>query len=105
MDIWKEDRLHEGLIWDNNGDIEFGNVDFSYPSRRDVSILRNFTLIARVGQKTALVGSSGCGKYVPKRKCISIFISHLQEKVHVYHYFFVIMSLHQVKSRSMVDRF
>lgn len=77
MDIWKEDGLHAGLICDINGSIEFKNVDFSYPSRRDVSILRNLTFIARVGQTTALVGSGGCGAYAPKRESTSIFLSHL----------------------------
>ncbi|CAF0939054.1 unnamed protein product [Rotaria sordida] len=74
MDIWKEDRLHDGLVCDINGDIEFKNVDFSYPSRRDVSVLRNFTLIARVGQTTALVGSSGCGKST----CISLLLRYYE---------------------------
>ncbi len=51
-------------IYDINGDIEFDNVSFIYPSRQDVSVLHNIKLIARVGQTTALVGSSGCGKVV-----------------------------------------
>ncbi|CAF3082654.1 unnamed protein product [Rotaria sp. Silwood2] len=45
-----------------HGDIEFDNVNFVYPSRKDVSVLRNFSFIARAGQTTALIGSSGCGK-------------------------------------------
>jgi ABC-type transport system involved in Fe-S cluster assembly fused permease/ATPase subunit len=48
------------------GDIEFNNVDFIYPSRKEVPVLRSLTLIARAGQTTALVGSSGCGKSFSK---------------------------------------
>jgi ATP-binding cassette subfamily B protein len=42
-------------------DIQFDNVDFIYPSRKGVSVLRNLSFIARAGQTTALVGPSGCG--------------------------------------------
>ncbi|CAF1099132.1 unnamed protein product [Rotaria sordida] len=45
-----------------NGDIQFDNIEFSYPTRPDVLVLRNLTLTARAGEITALVGSSGCGK-------------------------------------------
>ncbi|CAF1398804.1 unnamed protein product [Rotaria sordida] len=58
-DVWKEDRES---IDDINGDIEFDNVNFIYPSRKETSALHNLSLIARAGQTTALVGSSGCGK-------------------------------------------
>jgi ABC-type glutathione transport system ATPase component len=34
--------------------------------------LRQISLIARAGQTTALVGSSGCGKYFLKENSISI---------------------------------
>ncbi|KAJ1905240.1 hypothetical protein LPJ81_002034 [Coemansia sp. IMI 209127] len=44
------------------GSIEFKNVNFRYPSRPDVSILKEFNLEIRPGQKVALVGESGCGK-------------------------------------------
>ena len=45
-----------------NGDIEFDDVKFVYPSRPDVPVLNQLSLIARTGQTTALVGSSGCGR-------------------------------------------
>ena len=48
---------------DINGDIEFDEVSFVYPSRHQASVLNRLSLIARAGQTTALVGSSGCGKY------------------------------------------
>ncbi|XP_057548337.1 ABC transporter B family member 1 [Amaranthus tricolor] len=44
------------------GQIELKNVDFSYPSRPDVKILNNFSLIVPAGKTIALVGSSGSGK-------------------------------------------
>ncbi len=55
-------------MFDLNDDIEFDNVNFIYPSRKDVSVLRNLSIIARAGQTTALVGSSGCGKSFCKAK-------------------------------------
>ncbi|KAK9762561.1 hypothetical protein K7432_011587 [Basidiobolus ranarum] len=44
------------------GFIEFRNVDFTYPSRPDVPILKDFNLQIKPGQTVALVGSSGSGK-------------------------------------------
>lgn len=45
-----------------NGEIQFTNVTFSYPSRPDQIILRDFNLTLKPGQTVALVGSSGSGK-------------------------------------------
>ena len=45
-----------------NGDIEFDDVNFVYPSRSNVPVLRHLSLVARAGQTTAFVGSSGCGR-------------------------------------------
>lgn len=45
-----------------SGEIRFENVTFSYPSRPDQIILRNFNLTLKPGQTVALVGSSGSGK-------------------------------------------
>ncbi|RHZ80336.1 hypothetical protein Glove_137g129 [Diversispora epigaea] len=44
------------------GRLEFKNIDFSYPSRPDVQVLKNFNLTIEPGQTVALVGSSGSGK-------------------------------------------
>uniref|UniRef100_A0A8B9JZE2 ATP-binding cassette, sub-family B (MDR/TAP), member 5 n=1 Tax=Astyanax mexicanus TaxID=7994 RepID=A0A8B9JZE2_ASTMX len=44
------------------GDIEFRNVHFSYPSRKDVKILQGMSLKVPHGKTIALVGASGCGK-------------------------------------------
>lgn len=43
-------------------DIEFHNLDFSYPSRPDQMILNNINLLIPAGETTAIVGSSGSGK-------------------------------------------
>lgn len=44
------------------GEIRFEDVSFSYPSRPDQIVLRNFNLTLKPGQTIALVGSSGSGK-------------------------------------------
>ncbi|KFO29586.1 Multidrug resistance protein 1 [Fukomys damarensis] len=44
------------------GNLEFGNVHFSYPSRKEIKILKGLSLKVQSGQTVALVGNSGCGK-------------------------------------------
>lgn len=44
------------------GEIEFRNVDFVYPTRLEVKILENFSLTIPKGKTVALVGASGSGK-------------------------------------------
>ncbi|XP_056618525.1 ATP-dependent translocase ABCB1 [Triplophysa dalaica] len=44
------------------GDIEFKNIYFNYPSRKDVKILQGMNLKIPHGKTLALVGASGCGK-------------------------------------------
>uniref|UniRef100_A0AAV1T137 ABC transporter n=1 Tax=Peronospora matthiolae TaxID=2874970 RepID=A0AAV1T137_9STRA len=45
-----------------NGDIEFRNVEFTYPARPDAKIYKNYSLKVARGQTVALVGVSGSGK-------------------------------------------
>jgi ATP-binding cassette, subfamily B (MDR/TAP), member 1 len=45
-----------------DGHIQFRDVCFSYPSRRDVAILDHFSLDFPAGKVVALVGGSGSGK-------------------------------------------
>ncbi|KAI8015446.1 ABC transporter B family member 1 [Camellia lanceoleosa] len=44
------------------GQVELKNINFSYPSRPEVQILNDFSLIVPAGKTIALVGSSGSGK-------------------------------------------
>ena len=44
------------------GEITFENVDFNYPSRPDVQVVKDLSLTFPAGKTTALVGSSGSGK-------------------------------------------
>ncbi|CAF1012520.1 unnamed protein product [Adineta steineri] len=73
-EILEENTFDEKLISTINGDIEFDNVSFIYPSRENVTALNNLKLIARANQTTALVGSSGCGKST----CISLLLRYYE---------------------------
>uniref|UniRef100_A0A7R9VCA0 Uncharacterized protein n=1 Tax=Chlamydomonas euryale TaxID=1486919 RepID=A0A7R9VCA0_9CHLO len=44
------------------GAIELRDVCFTYPARRDMQVLKNFSLSIPAGYKAALVGQSGSGK-------------------------------------------
>jgi ABC-type multidrug transport system fused ATPase/permease subunit len=44
------------------GEVRFEQVSFSYPSRKDVVVLKDITFEAGKGQQVALVGPSGAGK-------------------------------------------
>ncbi|KAK9861269.1 hypothetical protein WJX84_002505 [Apatococcus fuscideae] len=44
------------------GELEIRDVNFSYPQRPKVKVLRGFSLTAHAGQTVALVGASGNGK-------------------------------------------
>lgn len=44
------------------GEVAFENVKFAYPSRSDVTVLKDVNLQIPAGQKIALVGHSGAGK-------------------------------------------
>uniref|UniRef100_A0A803XPJ8 ABC-type xenobiotic transporter n=1 Tax=Meleagris gallopavo TaxID=9103 RepID=A0A803XPJ8_MELGA len=44
------------------GNIEFRNINFVYPTRPEVQVLQGLNVKVNKGQTLALVGSSGCGK-------------------------------------------
>ncbi|RKR05338.1 ABC-type multidrug transport system fused ATPase/permease subunit [Flavobacterium sp. 90] len=44
------------------GIVSFKNVGFSYPSRKEVQVLKDVNFSAEFGQKIAIVGPSGAGK-------------------------------------------
>lgn len=44
------------------GNIKFNAVEFAYPSRKDIEVLRNISFEVEQGSQVALVGPSGAGK-------------------------------------------
>lgn len=59
IDSFSEEGLKVEKI---EGKIEFNNLQFTYPARPDIPILKGFNLIIKPGQVVALVGPSGAGK-------------------------------------------
>lgn len=45
-----------------NGEVDFKNVHFSYPSRKEINVLKGVNFSVKFGQKIAIVGPSGVGK-------------------------------------------
>jgi ABC-type multidrug transport system fused ATPase/permease subunit len=67
MDILDEkpESIEENFIKKEStiaGKVRFEKVSFSYPSRKDVPVLRNVTFEVSKGEQVALVGPSGAGK-------------------------------------------
>ena len=44
------------------GEVSFKGVSFSYPSRKDIQVLKNISFNVKKGEQVALVGPSGAGK-------------------------------------------
>lgn len=54
---------NKGLVLDKiRGELEFEHVKFTYPSRPDSVVLKDFNLRVEAGKTVALVGASGSGK-------------------------------------------
>jgi len=45
-----------------DGNVEFKDLKFCYPTRKAVKVLTGLSLKINKGETVALVGSSGCGK-------------------------------------------
>jgi len=58
-----EDRARGGVNAGRlRGNISFNNIQFSYPTRVDVEVLKGVSLDIPAGKKVAIVGQSGAGK-------------------------------------------
>ncbi len=67
LEILEEDQEASAGAKENNslecdGHIEFNNVTFSYPTRKEIEVLKGIDLRISSGSKIALVGHSGAGK-------------------------------------------
>lgn len=56
----KPQKLNKGFVL--QGDIAIRDVSFTYPTRKDMPVLKDINLIIPEGSKVALVGASGSGK-------------------------------------------
>lgn len=62
-DVDPNDPTRKALLPENlNGEIHFEKVNFRYPTRPDLHVLKDFTCTFEAGKTTALVGPSGSGK-------------------------------------------
>ena len=65
VDLIKKENEHVGLNLepiDLKGAITFSDVSFSYPSRKEIGVLKNITFTVNQGESVALIGHSGAGK-------------------------------------------
>ena len=66
LEIFDEEK-EEGELKANStavsqGTIQFDNIDFSYPNRPDIQVLKKLSFEIKSGEQVALVGPSGTGK-------------------------------------------
>jgi ABC transporter fused permease/ATP-binding protein len=45
-----------------SGNLDFKNIEFAYPSRKEIVVLKDVSFSAKAGEKIAIVGPSGAGK-------------------------------------------
>lgn len=63
IDEETEQQKNKGAVTTQiKGAVSFENVDFAYPQRKDISVLKKLNIKAESGEKIAFVGSSGAGK-------------------------------------------
>lgn len=61
---------------DVKGIIEFEDVHFSYPTRKEHPVLNGLSWVANPGETIALVGHSGCGKSTSVSLDLMVVYSH-----------------------------
>ncbi len=54
--------VNNTIVQKITGDLEFKDVQFHYPSRPEIEVLKGISFEAKAGQKVAIVGPSGSGK-------------------------------------------
>jgi len=57
-----DDTKKKLSLAETNGKIEFRDVWFRYPTRKDDFVLKGLNLVINPDERVALVGESGCGK-------------------------------------------
>ncbi len=57
-----EINTHKAVIKRIEGNVVFENVAFTYPSRKEVQVLKNVSFTASKGETVAIIGPSGSGK-------------------------------------------
>ncbi|MCF8452824.1 MAG: ATP-binding cassette domain-containing protein [Pedobacter sp.] len=54
----EKNAIHQRI----HGNLDFQNVVFSYPSRKEITVLNGVSFEAKKGEKVAIIGPSGAGK-------------------------------------------
>lgn len=78
--VTKHHKKFENVF--QNYDISFENVNFSYPSRKDILTLNNISFSVKQNQFTAIVGKSGSGKSTIMQLLLT-FYKHQSGKIKI----------------------
>lgn len=76
-----KDSLRKYLFFhqkSSNGQVNFDKIEFHYPTRPSVTILKNLLMSVESGTSVALVGPSGCGMYTIHIK-VTLCVFHVND--------------------------